>query len=207
MSSVFLYVAIVGIWAFVLVPRWLRREHPVEQQDLGYEAGEGWDADAAWPQDPEDAATGDDAADPAGQRPARPESTPYEPTGQPVSLPAARARVLRARRRLLTMIVLLTLAAVGCTVLKLTSWWTCIPPTGMLGMYLLLLREAALADAEQARWRAAAELRNAAVRQRAHQPELIFEDEPSAQVIDISARVSDQFYDQYADAAVRAVGD
>jgi len=28
-----------------------------------------------------------------------------------------------------------------------------------------------------------------------------------AQIIDISGRVSDQLYDQYADAAVRAVGD
>jgi hypothetical protein len=29
----------------------------------------------------------------------------------------------------------------------------------------------------------------------------------SAEIIDISARLSDQLYDQYADAAVRAVGD
>jgi len=29
----------------------------------------------------------------------------------------------------------------------------------------------------------------------------------SAQIIDISARVQDEFYDQYADAARRAVGD
>jgi hypothetical protein len=31
--------------------------------------------------------------------------------------------------------------------------------------------------------------------------------EPSAEIIDISARRGDQLYDQYADAAVRAVGD
>jgi hypothetical protein len=30
---------------------------------------------------------------------------------------------------------------------------------------------------------------------------------PSAKIIDISARVGDQLYDQYADAEVRAVGD
>ena len=30
---------------------------------------------------------------------------------------------------------------------------------------------------------------------------------PSAQIIDISARIGDQLYDQYADAEVRAVGD
>jgi hypothetical protein len=30
---------------------------------------------------------------------------------------------------------------------------------------------------------------------------------PSAQIIDISGRIGDQLYDQYADAEVRAVGD
>ena len=30
---------------------------------------------------------------------------------------------------------------------------------------------------------------------------------PSAQIIDISGRIGDQLYDQYADAKVRAVGD
>ena len=30
---------------------------------------------------------------------------------------------------------------------------------------------------------------------------------PSAQIIDLSARIGDQLYDQYADAEVRAVGD
>ena len=36
MSSVFLYLAIVAIWAFVLVPRWLRRGHAAPQPE--YEA-------------------------------------------------------------------------------------------------------------------------------------------------------------------------
>ena len=60
-------------------------------------------------------------------------------------------------------------------------------------------------------WRAAMELRDQAARQRAHQEyaddEVEAEPEPSAQIIDISARVGDQLYDQYADATVRAVGD
>ncbi len=33
MSSVFLYVGIVAIWAFVLVPRWLRRHHVAQQAE------------------------------------------------------------------------------------------------------------------------------------------------------------------------------
>ena len=80
----------------------------------------------------------------------------------------------------------------------------------MLGLYLLLLREAALADAEQARGRAAMELRVQAARHRAYASaldEMERQAQPSAQIIDISARVGDQLYDQYADATLHAVGD
>ncbi len=105
------------------------------------------------------------------------------------------------------MLLLLTAVAAACTVLKLTSWWVCIPPAGLLGSYLLLLREAAFADAEQARRRAAMEMRVQAARQRAQAEAAEYEAQPSAQIIDISARVGDQLYDQYADATVRAVGD
>jgi hypothetical protein len=106
------------------------------------------------------------------------------------------------------MLVLLTAAAGTCTALKLTQWWICIPPAVMLGTYLLLLREAAIADAERARWIAAAEVRRAD-RERSYQAETAQppDEQPSAEVIDISARVNDMLYDQYADAAVRAVGD
>ena len=74
----------------------------------------------------------------------------------------------------------------------------------MLGMYLLLLREAALADSENANRRAEAEHETrhrarARARERAQRP--------GAQIIDISDRLGDQLYDQYADATVRAVGD
>ena len=105
------------------------------------------------------------------------------------------------------MLLLLTAVAGACTALKLTSWWVCIPPAGMLGAYLLLLREAALADAEQARRRVAMEWRVQAARQRAYEAAMERDAQPSAQIIDISARVGDQLYDQYADATVRAVGD
>ena len=102
---------------------------------------------------------------------------------------------------------LLTVVAVACTALKVTSWWACIPPAVMLGLYLLLLREAALADAEHARLRAAETARAEAARERAPEADWASDEQPSAQIIDISARVSDQLYDQYADATVRAVGD
>jgi hypothetical protein len=101
------------------------------------------------------------------------------------------------------MLILLAVVAAATTYLKLTSWWVCIPPAGMLGVYLLLLREAALADAEQARGRAAEDRPVPAARPREHA--IAFE--PTAQVIDISDRLGDQLYDQYADATIRAVGD
>jgi hypothetical protein len=115
--------------------------------------------------------------------------------------------MLQARRRLLTLLFLLCAAAGACAALKLTPWWACIPPAGMLGMYLLLLREAALADAEQARRRATSEMRVQAARQRDQAYWDAQAEEHSAEIIDISARVSDQLYDQYADATIRAVGD
>jgi hypothetical protein len=218
-SSAFLYLGIVAIWAFVLVPRWLRRPHALPQSEG--ETGAGYSAEPQHgngdyeSQDEADAY----AANPARTAPAQVQSlvgTPgylSSPGHAPVKgprrtlPPLSRAGMLQARRRLLTMLVLLTAAAGACIALKITSWWVCIPPAGMLGMFLLLLREAALADAEQARRRAAMELRVRAARQRAHTDRQQRPAQPSAQIIDISARVGDQLYDQYADATVRAVGD
>ena len=105
------------------------------------------------------------------------------------------------------MHLMLMAVAAACVVLKITSWLVMIPPTGMLGMYLLLLREAAVTDSEQTRRRAAVQAQVWAARERAYMTASEPEPEPSAQVIDISARVGDQLYDQYADATVRAVGD
>jgi hypothetical protein len=196
MSSAILYAAIIGIWAFALVPRWLRRTQHAAAETEEY-------AGYAQVDDPVEA--------PAVEATTAPRVQYQTPAGNPASgwpeAPLAgqdRARVLKARRRMLTMLAALAVAAAACTYLKLTSWWVFIPPVVMLGAYLLLLREAALADAEQGRWRAAEEVRVLAARQRS-QPVVVTEE--AAQVIDISARLSDQLYDQYADATVRAVGD
>jgi hypothetical protein len=194
--SVFLYVAIIGIWLFVLVPRWLKRAHEPAA------------AEEQWPgSQPE---TADDSY--AGPGEAETDSEEYgQDASPPVRLPgpqpARRSRVLQARRRLLTMLVLVTVVAAACVALKLTAWWACVPPAVMLGAYVLLLREAALADTELARRRAELQLRAQAVRQRAYDVQVAAEERYSAQIIDISGRVGDQLYDQYADATVRAVGD
>ena len=228
-----MYLAIVAIWAFVLIPRWLRRPQALPEQvseySREYSDEDGYGGDGA------DAGAGSGAyAESYGRNPGDPVPGTYADAGSiayagaggygagssdayanpdvaPVTRgaaqPLSRSRVLQARRRLLTMLVLLTVAAVACTGLKLTSWWACIPPAGMLGMYLLLLRETALADAEQARRRAATELRVQAARQRAQTAWEEAAEEHSAEIIDISARVGDQLYDQYNDATIRAVGD
>jgi len=291
MSSAILYLAIVVIWAFLLVPRWVHRPHtalfagtePAGQETGGSgpassvsagsddhgdepglagvevgvgvgvgvdEAGIGEQAaprlsvlrtvglighreSADWPAPehefdqpepdtaplapivvpPPDAepSPGDAPAARSASRAAASGST--GPAGlsrppQPARPPISRAKIVQARRRLLTTLVLLAVAAATCTALRLTSGWVCVPPAGMLGLYLLLLREAALADAERAGWRAeqAAAARQRA-RARARQAWAARTPQPTAEVIDISARLGDQLYDQYADATVRAVGD
>jgi hypothetical protein len=125
----------------------------------------------------------------------------------------SRQQMLRARRRMLTILVTITLVTGGFVALHVVSWWICVPPTGLLVLYVLLLREVALADAELGRKRAeweAAQARayrryiNAQAERDAYETA---QASPGAQIIDISGRVTDQLYDQYADAAVRAVGD
>ena len=134
-----------------------------------------------------------------------------------------RARVVRGRRRMLLMLVVLTAITVGLAYLSLAAWWMVAVPWVLLLGYLLLLREAGHADAE-ARERAAAQARRArdteaqrsAARRAAQAGTVPSGSAPvstahetlcHAEIIDISERVGDQLYDQYADAKLRAVGD
>jgi hypothetical protein len=149
-----------------------------------------------------------DEAEPSGYEPA-------EPAGLRPADPQTRRRVLSARRRMLMMLVVLTAAAVGIALIGMAAWWVAIPPIAMLGGYLLLLREVRQADTERALIRADAEQRTeerraeqqrlreareaAAVKQR--------EEAQTARIIDISGRVRDELYDQYAEGQRRAVGD
>jgi hypothetical protein len=138
-----------------------------------------------------------------------------------------RARMIRGRRRILSMLITLSAAGSGLAFLRLAAWWIVIPPVALLGGYLLVLREAAHADAEarellagQARhareaeaWRTAeAEAEAAPGRTTGTSvptgpvPDSA-ETDPRAEIIDISERVGDQLYDQYTEAKLRAVGD
>ena len=135
--------------------------------------------------------------------------------------------MVRGRRRMLWMLITLTAVGAGLAYLRLAAWWIVIPPVALLGGYLLVLREAAHADAEarellvvQARHAREAEARRKAEAEAEAAPGRTTgtsvptglvpdsaETDPRAEIIDISERVGDQLYDQYADAKLRAVGD
>jgi hypothetical protein len=233
LSSAILYLAIIAIWVGVLIPRWLKRDTTQSRasksseliEDELSDAGTDLDASETDGHDGDRVATAYRAASPAADRDDIPA---YEPDGEKTpmgthpSAPDARARILTARRRMLMMLVTLTVAALGIAMVRLAAWWVTVPPILMLGGYMMLLREARQADAEHvllaeaARQDAAAyraELRQQhAAAQETVQEAVLEAAEPqekfqTARIIDISERVRDEFYDQYEDAERRAVGD
>ena len=228
MSSAILYFAIVAIWAGVLMPRWLRpgrrrRYEVTEHFEMHTEVYE----TEAMPRI-------------RGQKPAQPAVTEREFTVEEEitwteeDAAERRANILKARRRMLGTLVGLTVIAFVIALAQVAAIWVVVPPAVMLGGFVLLLREVARSDAEQARRRAHAEEtrrsrsearvgREAApvpaeilerVVSKPAAPDVAEQVEPvvevvaySAEIIDISKRVGDQLYDQYTDAANRAVGD
>jgi len=232
-SSAILYLAIIAIWAGFLIPAWLRRphgghghssadadtsaahEHAAAEHPAEYVADTESDVEVSVEADFHVEVTQHEhAALYATDYLAAP--TPYdaaEPGGAATGPSQSRAQMLRARRKMLTILVAMTLVTVGFAYLGLIRWWLCLPPSGLLVLYLLLLREVAAADAQFARKRAAWERAQARAYERYLQAEAEREAYEAgragsgAQIIDISGRVSDELYDQYADAAVRAVGD
>ena len=230
MSSAILYLAIVAIWAVVLVPRWLRPRTaphqpvpvPAESPDAEWRepAGPGQDAGAAravstgGPDAAGEVAGGEAMAD-VSEEDVRDEGVAPETEVAPPSPALRRAEVLKARRRLLSTLITLTVVAVGLVVTRIDAYWIVIPPAVLLTGYVVLLRQLAHIDAERAR-RAARIHRAHAQAERAPVPPAVGEsdlgsDAPAvpggAEIIDISGRIGDQVYDQYSDAANRAVGD
>ena len=125
--------------------------------------------------------------------------------------------MLSSRRRLLGLLLVLTIAAGALAYTKLAACWVVVAPTVMLLGYLTQLYEAGKADAEQrelARARTAADAAAAAevaAAMRAAPPAPAAPlRAPDAEVIDISRSLTvtgHKFYDQYADTKLRAVGD
>ena len=233
MSSAILYVAIVAIWAGVLIPRWLRRDSAASErysEDLTTaEAHAEPDAEPAppprrhqervaprAPARPEVKAEARPEVRAEVRAEARPEVGAEPPGGGPRD--REHTKVLATRRRLLYMLLALAIGSGALAVTKMAAWWVMVPPTIMLLGYLGLLREAAKADAERrelARTRAtaAAAVAAAAAARRETAPAPVpapARPAPDAEVIDISASLTSagqEFFDQYADAKLRAVGD
>ena len=226
MSSAILYFAIVAIWAGVLMPRWLRpgRRRRVEVTEHFEMHTEVYQAEV-------DTGTGERSRPAVTEREVMVEE---EVTWTRQDAAERRANILKARRRMLGTLVALTVIAFVIALAQVAALWVVIPPAVMLGAFVLLLREASRTDAEQARRRSHAEQmrRRRAEPESGRQaapvtgetferlvskpvaPDVAEQAEPvvevvaySAEIIDISDRVSDQFYDQYTDAANRAVGD
>jgi hypothetical protein len=229
-SSAILYFAIVAIWAGVLMPRWLRpgRRRRVEVTEHFEMHTEVYQAEV-------DTGTGVDTRTRERSRPAvteREVMVEEEVTWTRQDAAERRANILKARRRMLGTLVALTVIAFVIALAQVAALWVVVPPAVMLGAFVLLLREASRSDAEQARRRTHAEQtrrRRAEPERQAAPvtaetlerlvskpvtPDVAEQAEPvvevvsySAEIIDISDRVNDQFYDQYTDAANRAVGD
>ena len=226
MSSAILYFAIVAIWAGVLMPRWLRpgRRRRVEVTEHFEMHTEVYETEV-------DTGTGERSRPAVTEREVTVEE---EVTWTEEDAAERRANILKARRRMLGTLVGLTVIAFLIAMAHVAAWWVIIPPGLMLGGFVVLLREASRSDTERARRLAGlaetrhqraepeSERRAAPVTAETFErvvskpvaPDVAEQAEPvvevvafSAEIIDISGRVNDQFYDQYTDAANRAVGD
>ncbi|TDQ44268.1 divisome protein SepX/GlpR [Actinorugispora endophytica] len=219
MSSSPLYLAIVVVWILVLVPMLLRRD-AADPAAGGLRRGPAADDESDAVPDDEyepveyDAGTGDEEPDrTAGSRRDRTGETgddggsvEHEAASAPYffeePVRVSRARVIARRRRRTSGLVLL-LAATGAAVgMGLGPWWVLVPPALLLLGHLVLLREAAKADAEQRAAEREHRRREEAARARRAEEEAARE----AEIIELANR-RNQVYDQYADAQLRAAGD
>jgi hypothetical protein len=233
LSSAILYVAIVAIWAGVLIPRWLRRDTSASEQvidetitpaetPVGRPAGRPAAEERPGPRLRADDAPrlrAESARPKDGRRlDAGRDDAPAEAGAdgdQDALGDQEHARVLSARRRLLGLLLALTMGSAALAVTRTAAWWVIVPPSVMLLGYLALLREASKADAER-RELALARAAEAAAQAEAP-PVPVPVPAPDAEIIEFSAAQSitaaqdaaqdPEFYDQYADAKLRAVGD
>jgi hypothetical protein len=242
LSSAILYVAIVAIWAGVLIPRWLRRDTSASEQAADETSTPASAADPAAAEErprPSRARPREDDA-PRARRPVVPGARRTDvPDARRTDVPDARrsdveaareeagmareddretgeqehARVLSSRRRLLGLLLALTAGSAALAFTRTAAWWVIMPPTVMLVGYLGLLREASKADAERRELLLARAVEAAATAAAAPAPVPVPVPAPEAEIIkfspaqNVAAEQDQEFYDQYADAKLRAVGD
>jgi hypothetical protein len=224
LSSTILYLAIVAIWAGVLVPRWLRRDpHPETSAHSQDPAADG--SASGVPAAADSGASGIPAS-----AAAKDEGRPERGSDGGLAERRGRERVMAARRRLFGILTALAVSAAAIAAAGLATWWVVAPPAGMLAGYVLLLREAARADAELTTARGSAATADGAGRAGYRARPVAGSVAPAvdqvnstvagtkaaaagaeasatAEVVDIMSRVDEELYDQYADAKLRAVGD
>ncbi|MBO2447160.1 hypothetical protein J4573_08690 [Actinomadura barringtoniae] len=177
MSSTVLYLAIVAVWAVVLVPMWLRRdtEATAFSRLLHKKPDESLDEPTLEEETGEAEETLDEDTTPAPRR--RP----------------GRAAVIARRRRRTTGLGLLVATSIAVISTGLAPWWVTIPPTLLLVGHLALLRVAVEMDAT--RHRAEAEER-AQARAEARR---LAETQETAEVIELVQPAEEEVFDQYAD--------
>jgi hypothetical protein len=234
LSSAILYVAIVVIWAGVLIPRWLKRDSSA----TAAARAEAAEAEAAAAAEAAalalvSASASDEASVDLGVEPT-PGSAPRwsasrragswrrheEAAGErrsgrdedlePVVSDPGHRRVVSARRRLLMMLLALTVASGVLAETRMAAWWVIVPPSVMLLGYLLLLREAAKADAERQSVRVGAVAHVApvaAARVASAAPVAPVAPAKIIAFLPPQEAAQEPIYDQYADAKLRAVGD
>ncbi|MEU9016983.1 hypothetical protein [Actinomadura sp. NPDC048394] len=189
MSSAVLYLAIVAVWAIVLVPMWLRRDtENAGITRLLHKRADELDGDEETTEAPQDAEEEPQEADEPQEAP-RPRR------------PVTRGAVIARRRRRTSGLAALLVTAVALVASGVLPWWSVLPPTLLLAGHLTLLRVAVGMDA--ARRRAAAEAR-AAARARAIEARRAEQEAEPAEVIELVT--PEEVFDQYADDR-RAVGE
>lgn len=219
MSSSPLYLAIVVVWLIVLVPMLLRKDSPVDTTHEEYRREDA---------DPEaepaiDEHLEDEPVEPFEEELGEhPEDEQYEDQEaldtrldrqqEPIPAPAAappigepRSRIIARRRRRTSGLTLLNIGTIVAVSLGLGPWWVLVPPVLLLAGHLVLLREAAKADAERREADRRAR-RRAALRRRREAEERRRDAQREAEVIALRKR-RNQVYDQYVDARRRAAGD
>ena len=219
MSSSPLYLAIVVVWLIVLVPMLLRKDSPVDTTHEEYRR-----EDAEPEAEPAtDEHLGDEPVEPFEEELGEhPEEEQYEDQEaldtqvarqqEPIPAPAAappigepRSRIIARRRRRTSGLTLLNIGTIVAVSLGLGPWWVLVPPVLLLAGHLVLLREAAKADAERREADRRAR-RRAELRRRREAEERRRDAQREAEVIALRKR-RNQVYDQYVDARRRAAGD
>ncbi|MFC5181830.1 divisome protein SepX/GlpR [Actinomadura harenae] len=217
MSSTFLYLAIVAVWAVVLVPMWLRRDgeatgmprrllHKRPDEDGADLDGHDHVDEHEHPVEPRLPGI---EADVEVEHEIDAVDEPRLEDEASVQRRPGRAAVIARRRRRTVGLILLVLTTVVVAAVGVAPWWITAPPVLLLAGHLTLLRVAVQMDQARAHEEAEAARVLAETEQAEAEPAATAEPEtpeaaplePSAEVLEFVGRPEDEVFDQYADDA------